>query len=596
MDKYGSPKTLSRNPPWLPAHVLFWLIMGLASAAVIVLGAIGFARNLEATEPNSNYSWPSLLFLAIQLFTAESSVRPSPVGWELETARWLALLVAGATVVQGLIAIFGNRWNRFLLGRVRDHHIVCGYGSKGQTLVSDLVMEGDSVVLIAHQISAEELLELDERRVLVVLGDARHAEILKMASVERAQSVFVTCGDDASNVSITAGIMNYRQARCEPGRNALHLYTHIGDPQLFQMLRNVEQASETTRAVELKRFDTNHSGARMHLRQWPVDYQRITQESPLEPRLLYAGWSLDSEALLLQAARLCHLANGKKPQAHLIFAEATKTLSGLLFRYPQLESIIDVQVHDVEPDTIDGQKIIKSLVEKCNSLTTLYIARQGDGVTLATGMGLKNALLGINIPIFLQLEYTESIRAILERDTVLPILRVYEGKHWAGRVAVVRQQELDRLAYNLHANYLQLVHTQKTTAKPGEWIEKPAHKPWAELSEIYRADNRHSADHWEVKLRAIGCEMMEMEKANGKEPATLTSDEIEVLATMEHSRWNASKWLDGWKLGPRNDATKHHDNLVTYDELSEKIKDYDRDTVRKMPNELAKMGWLIVRK
>jgi len=175
-------------------------------------------------------------------------------------------------------------------------------------------------------------------------------------------------------------------------------------------------------------------------------------------------------------------------------------------------------------------------------------------------------------------------------------LRVYEGKHSAGRVGVVRQQELDRLAYNLHANYLQLVQTQKAAAKPGEWIEKPAHKPWAELSEIYRADNLHSADHWEVKLRAIGCEMVELEKANGREPATLTCDEIEVLAIMEHSRWNASKWLDGWKLGPRNDATKHHDNLVTYDELSEKIKDYDRDTVRKMPNELAKMGWLIVRK
>ena len=65
------------------------------------------------------------------------------------------------------------------------------------------------------------------------------------------------------------------------------------------------------------------------------------------------------------------------------------------------------------------------------------------------------------------------------------------------------------------------------------------------------------------------------------------------MAELEHEAWMEERLSRGWKLGERNAENKTSPYLVPYDQLSEEIKDYDRDAIRNIPA-LAERGGMAV--
>jgi ppGpp synthetase/RelA/SpoT-type nucleotidyltranferase len=119
--------------------------------------------------------------------------------------------------------------------------------------------------------------------------------------------------------------------------------------------------------------------------------------------------------------------------------------------------------------------------------------------------------------------------------------------------------------------------------------EDPASTPWAKLPNNLKESNRQQADDISNKLRRVGCAVA---KATGRAAkVTFTKDEIEVMAEMEHGRWNVERLLDGWKRGGKRDiANKISPFLEAWAKLPEDVKEWDRETVRKIPEFLAKVG------
>ena len=110
---------------------------------------------------------------------------------------------------------------------------------------------------------------------------------------------------------------------------------------------------------------------------------------------------------------------------------------------------------------------------------------------------------------------------------------------------------------------------------------------WEDLPESFRDDNRLVADCYALKLRDIGARLVE----GGGPSLSLTSDELEELSRAEHDRWMAAKLVQGWSYGAvRDDARRLHPDIVPYDDLSEAIKDLDREQVRIMTRLLAASG------
>jgi hypothetical protein len=124
--------------------------------------------------------------------------------------------------------------------------------------------------------------------------------------------------------------------------------------------------------------------------------------------------------------------------------------------------------------------------------------------------------------------------------------------------------------------------------------DDPAMASWEKLLEDLRESNRRQADHIPVKLKAVGCDFAQV---CGRAPKLVefTKDEIERMAEMEHARFVAERFMQGWSQGPRNQEKKTSPYLVEWKELDEATKEYDRQAVRAMPEILAKAGFEIYR-
>ena len=101
---------------------------------------------------------------------------------------------------------------------------------------------------------------------------------------------------------------------------------------------------------------------------------------------------------------------------------------------------------------------------------------------------------------------------------------------------------------------------------------------FAELTEQQKDINRTAADHVEVKIRAVGLDPAQSDLFEAWR--NLTAEQLDMLSRMEHERWSAPLWINGYTAGVRNDALRKHPNLIPYDELDADTQAYDTDQVK----------------
>jgi len=123
----------------------------------------------------------------------------------------------------------------------------------------------------------------------------------------------------------------------------------------------------------------------------------------------------------------------------------------------------------------------------------------------------------------------------------------------------------------------------------------PNMQPWPELAETFKKANFEQAAYSVDILAAAGFGVRKPDGAL-RIFTDFTEEEVERMAEMEHGRWNVERLHDGWRYGKnRDDACKIHDCLVPWHDLPEGIKPYDRKSVRKFPEILAKASLEVYR-
>ena len=74
------------------------------------------------------------------------------------------------------------------------------------------------------------------------------------------------------------------------------------------------------------------------------------------------------------------------------------------------------------------------------------------------------------------------------------------------------------------------------------------------------------------------------------------NDLAEEIAKNVHEVWSEGRMKEGWTYGEeRDDAKKHHPCLVTYEDLKETEKEYDRNTSQETLKLIMKLGFKIVK-
>ena len=119
--------------------------------------------------------------------------------------RILFLLILIGTTLEALTARSQEEFRiRRWRSRVRQHVVVCGYGTKGRSAVGALQASGvavEQIVVVDPDPTAVE--EATAAGLTAVLGDAGRTDVLTRAAVQRARSVIVAASRDDAAALIT---------------------------------------------------------------------------------------------------------------------------------------------------------------------------------------------------------------------------------------------------------------------------------------------------------------------------------------------------------------------------------------------------------
>lgn len=145
----------------------------------------------------------------------------------------------------------------------------------------------------------------------------------------------------------------------------------------------------------------------------------------------------------------------------------------------------------------------------------------------------------------------------------------------------LRRELVERLGKAIHGEFLQ-DNRQKSA--------DPVMMPWKELREDLRDSNRQQAAYAEDVLRKLGYGLRPTTKRKVARPSFKAS-EVEAMAEMEHGRWVVERLGNGWKYGSKRDAlNKISPHLVSWNDLPDEVKEYDRKAVLGWPKIFAQAG------
>ncbi|TVQ90317.1 MAG: Ryanodine receptor Ryr [Chromatiaceae bacterium] len=328
--------------------------------------------------------------------------------------------------------------------------------------------------------------------------------------------------------------------------------------------------------LQLEQIDLAARAARLLLARWPL-HQGADPGDDQAIHLIIAGRAPPAEALLVQALRGGHY--GERPlHITLLAGAAAAWQRAFMAAYPQAGQIARLRfLGPDDPELLNGPPV--SLVWVCPALPSA-------GLAVAIGLARQLAAgQGVSPPILLEVGATQPTGTLADWDgQIIPVS--YRDTVLAPEVLL--EARTDALAQVIHGHYRDSIEAQGRDP-----ASEPAGQPWATLAESYRDANRQQADHLWAKLAVTDCRAVAEEQV---ESFAFTPVEVERLAQIEHARWAADRYLDGWSYAPvRDNARKQHPQLILYRDLSGPMQDLDRFAVRQVPALLARSSLGVVR-
>ena len=546
-------------------------------------GVSEFAKTVMDTvnsNPDESEGWEARMHLLFKATVGWAAARiymaTAGLKWDTASARWLmrrhVVICAGGPASSKPDASAKAGQSAFAvdlaLAMVREHSVVLSLPGLGETDRSRLWSAG----------------------VAVLASDGSMPDLLQAAGAARAEMLIAMRDSVLDNIVLarTATSSSFGN----PGLECKVMIEPIRAKHEFRL----EDCFERNSLPRIRIFNQAEVVARRLIDTHPPDEPIALTNQGVH--VVVVGLGAVGQAILLQLARQGHYRSGLKPKVTVIDRAASKRWDELKSAYPALPDWLDVELEDSRIETITAQAV-KGWAVNERPITMAYVCTRDEVANLRIS---RIVLAGLQRLEQAGVSPTARVVAIDPPGGCVLADFLEHGAH-DGRFQLFsliqpeREGEASRLmegllhdlddarAKRVHAAYHaeQLASSQRT----GNAL-KPAAQPWELLEETYRNANRATADHFAVKLRAVGRTLVEQGTAPD---SPLSADEIELLARMEHQRWWADRALDGWTLGKRNDERKLHPDLIPYDELSEEIRNYDRLAVGSMVRIVEDEGW-----
>lgn len=389
---------------------------------------------------------------------------------------------------------------------------------------------------------------------------------IEQAGIHKARRlVIVTDGlTDVADIVGRVGDLCWRRRRA---KQPLDLLLLTGDSAGNEASFVLPEAEAVSRIV-IRSLSIPRRAVRLLLSRFPLYAGAdVVFGQPLH--ILVAGFGALGRAVALQAMRLVHYGHGK-PQLTILADEPERCRNKFFTAFPQAGQVAELTFLNLDGRMGSDRPVTSVFVCLDDNFEGARFA-----ANLRDGLGRHQPS---SPPVFLHLSAFDSTASVDEWDgQTYPFSAVNE----VCRPAILFDHQGDALAAIIHDYY------RDSIAAQGRSLDAtPAGRPWEALDESYRQASRQQADHVPAKLAAIDCRSVPEEVS---EFFVFSPSEVERLATIEHNRWSADRYLDGWSYGSeRDNARKHHPELVPYAALSTEMKNLDRYAVRLVPVLLAR--------
>ena len=226
---------------------------------------------------------------------------------------------------------------------------------------------------------------------------------------------------------------------------------------------------------------------------------------------------------------------------------------------------------EIDPGLINALLRISKYKHGARSFDKLLTLLQSEDHT-----SLNQSLLPSKNQLSMYVDADEFEQLMLEKREVLKVLPVEE------------------LAKSIHESF------RDNCKRRGDSIKDKFNKPFNELAEADKEDNRAAARRIQEILSLVGLRIIKKENASQLEKdheiniMNHLEYHLEILAEAEHNGWMKQRLNEGWTYGEiRNDDKKIHPDLILYNKLSNKEKEKDRDSIREYYEKLNSAGYII---
>ena len=517
------------------------------------------------------------------MITLESGAVDGKLTWMLKTARFLLPALTAYTALQALMHFFHEQTQWLRLWRMRDHVVICGLGSKGRHLTSELLALGQKVVVIDQEPDHVFVNDLQQQGVIILTGNPTNRSVLVSARIHRASHVVCFLREDHHNLQVA--FQAYQLAREHPHASQTCII-HLSSPSLLNLIKHSELTSDSDTLFQLEAFNPYANAARQLLQEDP-DWQ---ETASMPAHILIIGLGRLGENLIIQAAMNWHIQkHSGRLHITVLDREADSKTKLLLEKYPQLATVSHIDPLQIEfNDTTPLPDALK-YADTSKNIERVYLCLSDPVISLQICLQLLNISAFKETPVRMRMENEGGLSSFLERfvgekyrsNQVIPF-DLFERTCSA---SLVMSGSHERLARGLHEQYC-----ASTTFSP---IKNSSCLPWDKLPNEYKNDNRQQANRLYHLLKTIGYNIYPIQNWDAGDHI-FTPDEIEQMAQIEHEMWCQAKIANGYHYGTQKDDKKHtHPDLIPWDQLPESEREKNRAPVREIPRLLAQIGYEI---
>lgn len=389
---------------------LRWLIIGVASVLVAMLGFSGFLTYFHSTGSPGGILDSAYMTCLLFLFQFEGDVGPKP--WSLEVARFLAPAVTSYTVVLAILDMMDQRWQ---LTRLKGHVVVCGLGHKGVYLAKSYLRDNKKVVIIETEEDNDWIEVCRSLGAIVLCGDAADEDLLRKARAASAEQLIAVCEKDTTNIQIAMMARKLSAQERNPTLPPLNCLIHVGSLKGCASLRRLGVLDVKESKCSTISFNFFENSARALLVRHPLDREPPhTGNASRRVHLVLLEANEMSEALITQAIRSLHVTNHVRPRITLIDEHALKAKNLFYAQFPLADQFAEIAFRVGTAQDPSVRRDLASWAVEGMCLMTVVVCAKDEMVAMETALTLPAELREREVPIFVRLAEESGIAGILE--------------------------------------------------------------------------------------------------------------------------------------------------------------------------------------